>query len=85
MQHNAATVQDTDELEFNQYAEGVFLAVTGATVEPFKPQYMGFQHARNGMTQREKRMYYDYCVDKLGYIDPLPHWSDNPQHQGGIS
>ena len=80
-----ATVKDTDDLEFAQYAEGVYLAVTGATVEPFKPQYPGFVAGCNGMSQGRKLMYYDYCVNTLGYVDPLPHWSDNPQYQGGTS
>jgi hypothetical protein len=76
--HPAVNTQT--ELEFAHYAEGVFLAVTGATVAPFKPQYAGFVAGCNGMAQLIKRMYYDYCVNTLGYVDPLPRWSDNPLH-----
>ena len=69
-----------DASDFAHYAEGVFLSMTGATVEPFKPQYAGWQAGCNGMSQAEKVKYYNYCVNTLGYVDPLPHWSDNPQH-----
>ena len=70
-----------DPSAYAHFAEGVFRFVTGQPVGAHAPaaKRAGYE-ATVGMTITEKRRHYDYCVTELGYVDPLPHWADNPKH-----
>jgi hypothetical protein len=67
----------------DQYSDGVFIAMTGGMVQDFMPQdkQAGFAAATNGLSQTEKVYWWDYCITRLGYVDPFSQWSD--RHTGG--
>jgi len=53
-----------------QYADGVFIRLTGGIVHDFQPEAKraGFRDAGNGMTLAEKTAWVAFCVDQLGYV-----------------
>jgi len=60
----------TDDLANAQYADGVFIRLTGGLVQDFQPEAKraGFRDAGNGMTLTEKAAWVDFCVNRLGYV-----------------
>jgi len=73
---------DPSAAEYSQYAEGVYRAMTTSVVGSHEPEakQRGYRAALWALSGRERRSYYDYCVNELGFVDPLPHWADNPKH-----
>jgi len=65
------------------YAEGVFRYLTGGIVHDFEPpeKRRGYHDASNGMGKSEQGYWFDWCIDKLGFVDPFIHWSE--RHTGG--
>ena len=68
--------------EYSQYAEGVYRAMTTSFIGSHEPEakQRGYYAALFVLSGQERRSYYDYCVNELGFVDPLPHWADNPKH-----
>ena len=63
-----------------QYADGVFIRLTGGMVHDFQPEAKraGWHDAGNGMTLAEKTAWLDYCVTVRGYV-PRPWLALGPE------
>lgn len=64
---NNIVPQDHDKA---QYADGVFIRLTGGQVFDFQPaaKRRGYHDAGNGMTPAEKAAWVDFCVNERGYV-----------------
>lgn len=60
----------THDLAQAQYADGVFIRLTGGLVYDFQPEpkRAGYHDAGNGMPLAEKAAWVAFCVDQLGYV-----------------